>query len=431
MVQYCRGNPVGDKSTGLILIRGARQLLTLRGSSAPRRGAQLKELGIISDGSLLIKDGVIDQVGSTRRVENLACARGAVEISAIGRVVMPGFVDSHTHLVFPPPGASAQEIEGAVRSVRSETGQRLQVRTQAYMEAMARHGTTTVEAKTGCGPDESAETKLLRVLGALKNDPLQVVPTFLFSLPQPGRKGSNGDRAALEWVLAELLPKILRRGFAHFADLAWDDDPSRQEFFVRYLDAARKLSLPCKIHACHDRPAAAIAMAIRQFAVAIDHLEHATPADAALLAGTATLATLLPCTSFCNGGRNAPARAIIDAGGAVALATDFNPQHTPTLSMQTVVALACLRLGMSPAEAISAATINSAYALGCDQQVGSLEVGKVADLVILNTSDYRDLTNNFGMNLVHMTMKRGRLIYKEGDVAPRAAWDSSVSPSLD
>lgn len=403
----------------------------MRGSKAPRRGAELKELAIISDGSVLIKDGVIDQVGPTRRVENLASARGAVEISAIGRVVMPGFVDSHTHLVFPPPSASVQEIAAAVRSVHSETGQRLQIRTQAHMEAMARHGTTTVEAKTGCGPDESTETKLLRALAALKNDPLHVVPTFLLSLPHSGHNRANDDRARLEWVLAEFLPKIHRRGFAQFADLAWDDDPSRQEFFVRYLDAARKLRLPCKIHACHARPAAAIEMAIRHLAVTIDHLEHATPADAALLAGTATLATLLPCTSFCNGGLNAPARALIDAGGAVALATDFNPQRTPTPSMQTVVALACRRLGMTPAEAISAATINGAFALGCAEQVGSLEVGKAADLLILNTPDYRDLANNFGMNLVRMTMKRGRPIYREGEVAPRAARNSSVSPALD
>ena len=403
----------------------------MRGSKVPRRGAELKELGIISDGSLLIKDGVIDQVGPTRRVENLAAARGAVEISAVGRVVMPGFVDSHTHLVFPPPSTPVEEMEAAARAVRAGTGQRLQIRTQAYLEAMARHGTTTVEAKTGCGPDGSAETKLLRVLAALKNDPLYVVPTFLFRLPQSGPTGDDGVRSPVEGFLAEFLPKIHRRRFAHFADLAWDDDPSGQAFFIRYLDAARKLGLPCKIHAQQGDPAAAIAMAIRHFAATIDHLENATPDDAALLAGTGTLATLLPCTSFYNGGRNAPARALIDAGVAVALATDFNPHYAPTLSMQTVVSLACLQLGMTPAEAISAATINGAYALGRAKQVGSLEVGKAADLVILNTSDYRGLTNNFGMNMVHMTMKSGQFIYKEGEVAPRAAQEFSVSPAWD
>jgi imidazolonepropionase len=403
----------------------------MRGSKVPRRGGELKELGIISDGSLLIRDGVIEEVGPTRRVENLAAARGAVEISAVGRVVMPGFVDSHTHLVFPPPSASDADLDGAARAVRAATGQRLQIRTQAYLEAMARHGTTTVEAKTGCGPDESAETKLLRVLAALKNDPLHVMPTFLFRLPQPDLTGEDGVEAAVGWVLTELLPKIHRRRFARFADLAWDSDPSRQDFFTQYLDAARKLGLPCRIHVEQDNPAEAIAMAIRHSAVAIDHLEHATTADAALLAGTGTMVTLLPCTSFCNGGRNAPARAFIDAGVPIVLATDFNPRHTPTPSMQTVVALACLRLGMTPAEAISAATINGAYALGRADRVGSLELGKEADVLILNASDYRDLTQNFGMNLVHMTMKRGEFIYKEGEVAPRAAQEFSLTPAWD
>jgi imidazolonepropionase len=403
----------------------------MRGSKVPRRGGELKDLGLIPDGSLLIKDGVIEEVGPTRRVENLASARGAVEISAVGRVVMPGFVDSHTHLMFPPPGMSGEETECAARAVRGATGQRLQLRTQAYLEAMARHGTTTVEAKTGCGPDESAETKLLRVLAALKNDPLYVVPTFLFRVPQPGLRGEPGVRALVDWVLTEFLPKIHRRRFAHFADLAWDADPSRREFFVQYLEVARKLGFPCKIHAENVDPSEAIAMAIRHFAVTIDHLDQATTADVELLAGTGTLVTLLPCTSFCNGGRSAPARAFIEAGVGVALATDFNPQHTQTLSMQTVVALACHRLGMTPEEAISASTINGAYALGRAGRVGSLELGKVADLVILNTPDYRDLAQNFGMNLVHMTMRRGQVIYKEGDVAPRAARDFALTPAWD
>ncbi len=416
-------------STGPILIRGARQLLTLRGSKVPRRGDELKELGIIPDGALLIRNEVIEEVGPTRRIENLAAARGAIEINAVGRVVMPGFVDSHTHLVFPPPSTTADELEAATRAVRTGTGQRLQLRTQAYLEAMARHGTTTVEAKTGCGLDESAETKLLRVLDALKDAPLFVAPTYLFRLPPPGTVGDDAVRASVDWVVTELLPKIRRRHFAHFADLAWDDDPSRQQFFDRYLDAARSLNFPRKIHADHRSAAGAIAMAVRHLAVAIDHLEHATAAEAALLARTGIMATLLPCSGFCEGGRNAPARALIDAGVAVALGTDFNPEIAPTLSMQTVVALACLRWGLTAAEAITAATINSAHALGRAEKVGTLEAGKVADLAILNCSDYHDLTLNFGMNLVHMTMKRGQFIYKEGTVAPRAAQDFSSSPN--
>jgi len=418
-----------EVGAGHILIRGARQLLTLRGSKVPRRGAELKELGIVSDGAVLIRDGAIVEVGPARRIENLAAARGAIEISAVGRVVMPGFVDSHTHLVFPPPGGPEDEMQDAARAVRSGTGQRLQFRAQGHLEAMARHGTTTVEVKTGCGPDETAEIKLLRVLEGLKHNPLYVSPTFLFRLPVAAYGGETGGvAAAAVRMLEEFLPKIHRRRFARCADLAWDDDAAHQGLFVRYLEAVRKLSLPCKIHAGHRCPAGAIAMAIRHFAVAVDHLEHASTADAAMLAGTGTLATLLPGTGFCNGGRLAPARALIDAGVGVALATDFNPQHTPSLSMQTVVSLACLRLGMTTEEAISAATINGAYVLGRAEKVGSLEVGKAADLVILNCSDYRDLTAHFGVNLVHMTMKRGQCIYQEGKVAPRTVRD--LTPSM-
>src|ERR1035438_1188358 len=150
----------GVKDTGTILIRVARQLLTLRGPHGARRGTDLNELGIIPDGALLIRNGIIEEIGPSRRVENLAGARDAVEINASGRVVMPGFVDSHTHLVFAPPGNTDPQLEIAVRGVRTGTAKRLMARTRSYLQSMARHGTTTVEAKTGCGQDERAELKL-------------------------------------------------------------------------------------------------------------------------------------------------------------------------------------------------------------------------------------------------------------------------------
>jgi imidazolonepropionase len=178
-----------------------------------------------------------------------------------------------------------------------------------------------------------------------------------------------------------------------------------------------------KLHADGPAPSAAIAAAIESGAVSIDHLEHATAADAERLARSGTIATLLPCASFHSEGRYAPARTIIEAGAPVALATNFNPHHTPTLNMQAVVNLACLRMAMTPAEAVTAATINGAHALGCADKLGSLEPGKLADLLILNISDYRELAHHFGTNLVHSTMKRGEFIYEEGPVAPRPARD--------
>ena len=388
----------------------------------------MQELGLIQDGSLLIRNGVIEEVGPTRRIENLAAVRGAVDINATGRVVMPGFVDSHTHLVFPPPGVGLCDEGAAVRAVRTGTGQRLQARVQAYLEAMARHGTTTVEVKTGCAADVRAETKLFRVLAALKNHPVEIVPTFFFRLPNRDDADENAVAAWAEWVFREFLPKLRRRRFARLADLKWTAEPERQALYGRYLEIARGLGFGCKVHADHFDPAAAIALAVECSAWSVDHLEHATAGDAALLAGSRTMATFLPNASFCTGGRHAPGRAFIDAGVAVALGTNFNRHHTPTLNMQSVVALACMWLGMTPAEAISAATINSAHALGCADRVGSLELGKSADLVMLNVSDHREVARHFGMNLVHMTMKRGQFIYKEGEVSTRPSRD--LQPGL-
>jgi len=393
-------------------------LLTLRGPKEPRRRAALDDLGIIHDGSLLIHDGIVEEVGTTRRVENLASARDAMEINAAGRVVLPGFVDCHTHLVFPPLGGIDADERNAARLICSNTHQRLEARARSHLDAMARHGTTTVEAKTGCGADESAEIKILRVLSALKRDPLDVVTTFLLRLPSNG-SGEEARRLAFESVFTELLPKIRRRRLARFADLVWDSEGVSPECFARYLRLARGLGFACKIHAEQRSPAAAIATAVEHLVVSIDHLEHATAADTLPLCGSPTMVTLLPAVSFYNSGHHAPARALIDAGAALALATNFNPRHTPMLSMQTVVALACLRMSLTAAEAISAATINGAHALGCADRVGSLEPGKSADLLLLDVSDYRELARQFGVNLIRLTMKRGKPIYKAGEVAHR------------
>jgi imidazolonepropionase len=389
----------------------------MRGPKGPRRGLALDELSIISDGALLVRDGVVLQVGPTRRVENLALARDAVEINAAGRVVMPGFVDSHTHLAFPLLGFGSGDFDAAARAVRANTGQHLEARVRTYLEAMARHGTTTVEVKTGCGPDESAESKMLRVLSVFKQDPVEVIPSFLFRLPQRHTGDANFHEAA-DWVFGDLLPKIWKRGVAQFADVAWDSDPESHRYFDRYLRVARDLGFARKIHADQMQAGTALAMAVDHTVVSIDHLEHATAEEVAILGPAGVIATLLPCASF-RDDRDAPARALVDSGAAVALATNFNPHHTPTLNMQTAVALACLRMRLTVAEALSAATINSAHALGLADRIGSLEPGKSADLLLLNVSDYRDLAHTFGTNVVHMTMKRGEVIYSEGVVAPR------------
>jgi len=379
-------------------------LLTLRGAPGPRTGPSLREVNSIQDGAILIQDGILKEVGPSRRVENLAEARDAREFNAAGRIVMPGFVDAHTHLAFPPAGIQTADAAGAARALHTATRKRLELRMRAYLEAMARHGTTTVEVKTGCGLDAVAEGKLMRVLYALRREPLDLIATYLFRLTGE----VNGEASqAIEWVVAELLPKIQRRGVARFADLAWEGDPALLPYFDRYLEAARQHGFDLKIHADGECPQAAIALGAQHRVSSIDHLEHATQCQARQIGEAGIMATLLPSAHFHGDDRVAPARALIDAGVAVALGSNFNPHHTPALNMQAVIALACGRLGMTIEEAISAATINGAHALGCAETVGSLEPGKSADLLILNAGHYLDLENSLGTNLVHLTMKRG------------------------
>jgi len=385
-------------------------LLTLRGPREARRGPDLNELNPIVDGSVLIRDGLIVEVGPSRRLENLAQARDALVIEAAGRIVMPGMVDSHTHLAFP---AAAADDGEAARMVRSSTGQRIESRSRAYLAAMARHGTTTVEVKTGCGPDESAESKLLRVFSSLRSDPLDLVPSFLRRFPH------ENVPAAASIILTELLPKIHRRKGARFADIACNGDLALLPYYDRYLETARSLGFACKVHADNQHPGEAVALALRHRVTSIDHLEHCTTEDALRLGASKVMTTLLPNSSLFGGSGGAPARALIDSGAAVAIATNFNPHSNPTLNMQTTIALACLQLKMTIQEAISAATINGAHALSLGHRIGSIEPGKLADLVLLNVPDYHDLRFSLGTNVVHLTIKSGRVIYQEADVAPR------------
>jgi len=386
----------------------------LRGSKAPRRGQELQDLGVIPDGALLIRDGVVAQAGPTRRLERLTEARGAREINAAGRVVMPGFVDSHTHLLWPPAGTDGGGAETAARYMRSTTGQRLESRARLHLETMARHGTTTVEVKTGFGPDENVEAKLLRVLAALEQRPLEIAATFLLNLPEEGRE------EALECAIQVLLPRIRRGRLARFADVAWSPEPAWRAGLERYLHAVQALGFRSKIHADRPDPAAAIVQAAAHRAVSADHLEYAGAAEAELLAGTGMVATLLPAAGHLPGGRSpapaAPARVLADAGVAIALASNFNPRDNPVFNMQMIVSLAVRELGLTAEEAISAATINGAHALDCAARAGSLEFGKAADVVMLSIGDYRDLAGNFGGNLAQMTMRRGEVTYREAAV---------------
>jgi len=367
------------------------------------------DLGIIPDGALLLKNGLIDEVGPTRRLENLAKVRGAVVIDATGKVVMPGFVDAHTHLMFPlPPAgdvnpAAPIDIDRAARALVSVTAQRLAARGRVWLDAMARHGTTTLEAKTSCGPNRSADLKVLRVLNVLNKGPIDIVPTYLFRA---------GDVQDAEQVFADFLFLLRRRRLARFADVQWDTEMARRPLLIRFFDAALSLGYACKIHADQHSCGGAVSLAVEYRVSSIDHLEYATLDQARALGAAGMVACLLPCASF-RLGHDAPGRMLIDAGVAVALGTNFNPWHTPSLNMQTAVSLACLQLGLSPAEALTAATVNAAHALNASARVGSLELGKLADVLILNTPDYRDVGYQLGTNLVDVVIKRGQVLYAQ------------------
>lgn len=400
----------------ILLIRGARQLLTLRGG--PRRGAALGDLGIIHGGAVLVRDGVIVAAGPAARVERLPEARDAREIDATGRIVMPGFVDSHTHLVYGAPrlmdyemrlgGASYQEIAAAgggilasVRAVREAAPKRLEEQARGARLAMARHGTTTAEAKSGYGLDEQAELKMLHVMRHLEG----VVPTYLGAHVAPPEMAAD---EYIAWVCAEMLPLVARRRLARFVDVYCDAGAFTPAQARCYLERAAALGFQLKIHAEQFEHTGAAQLACELNAASADHLEQADAADIAALARSETVATLLPGCAFHLGlARYAPARELIEAGALVALATDFNPGTSPTFNMQMALSLACTEMRMSPAEAIAAATINGAEALRIADRTGSLEPGKSADVILLALSDYREIPYYFGTNNVVTVIQRG------------------------
>jgi len=392
----------------------------MRGPSGARRGPSLNDPGLMLDGSVLIRDGLVQEVGPTRRVENLKAARDAVEISAAGRVVMPGFVDSHTHLAFPPPGWAHTDAASALNAVKTSSARSMANQMRKYLQAMARHGTTTVEAKAGCAGGPRAELKLLRAVSLTGDDPIDVVATFFLCLPPP-TEAPDCAEATVEWACEELLPLLRRLRLAQFADIEWSPVESRLRLIRRYLETAARLGFGCRVHADGDGSKEAAALGCELRIAGIDHLENVAAADLDGTVASGPVITLLPGLSFHRGSRPAPARALLEAGAAVALGSNFNRSNSPVLNMQTVVSLACREMRMTPAEALVAATINGAHALGRAATAGSIEHGKPADLIVFNVSDYRELGYHSGMNLVHLTMKRGEFIYQEGDVAPLAA----------
>jgi imidazolonepropionase len=412
------------------LITGCSQLLTLRGA-VPRRGRNLKDPGIIRDGALLIHEDRIVAVGPRRRIERLQIAKRARKLDLGGRVVLPGFVDSHTHLIFPGSraddyerricGATYEQIArngGGIRStveqLRRASPAVLKQRALMHLREFGIHGTTTVEAKSGYGLDWKSELKILRALNDLHQEqPLDIAITFMGAHVVPREFHRRAD-PYVEMLVHRWIPAVAMAGLAEFCDVFCDRGAFTIEQTRRILMAARSCGLVPRIHADQLARTGGAGLAIELHAASADHLEKINRRDIGALALSNVVCTALPGCCFHLGLRHyAPVRELIDAGAIVALATDFNPGTSPTLSMSMILSLACTQMRMTPAEAITAATINPAYSLRQHDRLGSLEVGKYADIAAFEVADYREIPYYFGVNLCSMTMKRGVIIHSK------------------
>jgi len=399
-------------SSEKILVRGARQVITLQGPDGPRRGAALSELGMIRDGALLLEGGKVLQMGPSRRLENVAAARGAREINAAGRVVIPGFVDCRMQPLIPiakpgPPGSLAPDAPfwRSLEELAALPSGRLQARVQTMLARMVRHGTTTASPGVIPAPSRSAAAKLLRIFAGADSRPMSIIPALCLTRSLPAGHTAEQE-SEIEPICHEWLPAIAHRSLARLVEL--DCDAFKPPAARRCLELAAHLGFGLRVRA--GVSTAALRLALEGDAVSLISGDLA-PGEIAALAGSQTTVLLSPSA------RPLPARDLIDGGVAIALTSGFGFEHASTYNMQMVIALACSEMGMSPAEAISAATINSACALGCGDRCGSLQPGKHADLIMANVEDYRDIARQFGVNHVHMVVKNGAIIYQEGEVA--------------
>jgi len=405
-------------------------VLTLRGG--PRRGNSLSKIGLMKDGAVLVCGDKIVAVGPRAHVERRAEAKSAEKIDVGGRVVLPGFVDSHTHLIHATSRAEEYELKiqgksyeeiarkgggilNSVKKLRAATKEALKRRALAALGEFAAYGTTTVEAKSGYGLDAANELRILQLQRELAQEqPLEIVSTFLGAhvVPAEYRGKSGGAEKYLELLMEQVLPDVVLNDLAEYCDVFCDRGAFTVRQSKKLLTKAKEHGLRPRLHAEQLSRTGATQLGVELEAASCDHLELVNDSDIRALAKSDTVATLLPGCDFHLGWKQyAPARRLIEAGVIVGLATDFNPGTSPTMSMPMILSLACTQLRMTPAEAIAAATINGAYALGRERTVGSLEAEKQADLAVYEVEDYREIPYYFGMNLCWMTMKRGLIVY--------------------
>ena len=399
----------------------ASHLVTLAGPKRPRVGSELSELGIIRDGGMLIRDGKIETVGPSSEIEKKADDADVVDAGR--RVVLPGFVDAHTHLVFAgnrledfeqrARGETYEQIAKAgggiwstVEKTRGATEDELFEQAKKRIDWFLKCGTTTVESKSGYGLTLQDEVRILRVMRRLNTEtPLEIASTFLGAHAVP--RGTSTDEY-VDLVINEMLPRIAKEKLAEFCDVFcepgyFDVNQSRQ-----VLTAARKLGLKLRGHVDQLTNSGGAKLMAELGATTADHLEKTDEQGIAALKSAKVQPVLLPGSVYALGSTSyPPAREMIEAGLGVVLATDFNPGSSPTPSMPMILSLACTQMKMSPAEVISASTINAAYSLGRGDKIGSLESGKLANFAVFDCEDFRELAYWFGFPQAHSVYVRG------------------------
>lgn len=417
----------------MTLLIHASQLITLSGG--PRRGMDMNDLKIIEDGAVLYQDGLIVETGTTEALREKHPDEPVLH--ALHQVVMPGFVDPHTHLLWSGDraaefdmrlqGKSYLEIQAAgggivstVRQTRKALSENdLFTATRSRADRMFKHGTTTVEVKTGYGLDSISELQMLQQIVSLDEElPIDLIPTFMPAHASPPEFADNTE-GYINIIINEMLPLLEEKiGRSNgipvektnlFFDVFCEQGAFSLEQTRRLFEAARRAGLPLKIHADEFENLGGVRLAVKMGAASVDHLMHTSDEEIDIIGQSNTVAVALPCTTFGLAEKQyMPARKFIDANAIVALATDCNPGTAWNESMQFVIALACRYMKMTVAEALCASTINAAAAIHCEDRIGSIEPGKQADMIILAASDYRHLGYRFGTNLVQTIIKKGK-----------------------
>ena len=411
-----------------LAVLGCGQLVTLSGPARPRKRGEMRELSIVPDGAMLVRDGIIERVDLRSAIEPLISSEHEV-IDVNGRVVLPGFVDAHTHPVFGgdrvdeyekrASGATYEEIAAAgggirstVRKTRASSEEDLFLCAARRLQLMLRGGTTTIEAKSGYGLSLESELKMLRVIGRLDREgSLNCVPTFL-GAHEIADEFRDRPTAYLDLLIDSMIPEVAANRLAEYCDVFCEPTIFNLEDSRRVLAAGRKAGLGLRIHADQLSRSGAAQLAAEMQTATADHLEQTDSAGIQALAEANVQPVLLPASVYTLGSKQFPqARQMIDAGLSVVLATDFNPGSSPTPSIPFVLSLASTQMHMTPAEGITATTINAAYSLGRGDRIGSLESSKRADFVVHDCADYREIAYYAGIEQASAVYIEGELVY--------------------